>query len=198
MHAGIAMYARVAKSLNDGNTYLLRGTYFALLNAEVIDGPQNILKGNCMAVYFDSDYKRIEYDEKNRVLIATWKLAPASEEFRSGMMAMLDAMKQFNTGRLVYDVIPLGVQLEEDSIWAATEWREKATALGRSKVAFVLPDDVFTVMSVESMVDKENQEVPIAYFKRMEDAIRWAVIPRQKIEVKRESFKLKRIYESVL
>ncbi len=31
MHAGIAMYALVAKNQNDGNTYLLRGTYFALL-----------------------------------------------------------------------------------------------------------------------------------------------------------------------
>lgn len=151
-----------------------------------------------MAVYFDSDYKRIEYAEEHRVLIARWKVAPTSEEFRTGMIAMLGAMRQFNTGRLIYDVIPLGVLLEEDSIWAATEWREKATALGRSKVAFVLPDDVFTVMSVESMVDKENQEVPVAYFKRMEDAIRWAVIPRQKLEVKRESFILKRIYESVL
>lgn len=151
-----------------------------------------------MAVYFNSDYKRIEYDEEHRVLIATWKVAPTSEEFRSGMMAMLDAMKQFNTGRLVYDVVPLGVLLEEDSIWAATEWREKAIALGRSKVAFVLPDDVFTVMSVESMMEKEDREVSIAYFKRMEDAIRWAVIPRVKLEIKRESLKRKWLHRSIL
>lgn len=151
-----------------------------------------------MAVYFDSDYKKIEYDEQHRVLIATWKLSPTSEEFRSGMMAMLDAMKQFNVGRLVYDVIPLGVLLEEDSIWAATEWREKAIALGRSKVAFVLPDDVFTAMSVESMMEKDDREVPIAYFKRMEDAIRWAVIPRVKLEIKRDTSKRTWINRSIL
>jgi hypothetical protein len=142
-----------------------------------------------MAVYFDSDYKRIEYDEEHRVLIATWKLAPTSEEFRSGMIAMLDAMKQFNTGRLVYDVVPLGVLLEEDSIWAATEWRDKAIALGRSKVAFVLSDDVFTMLSVESMMEKEDREVSIAYFKRMQDALRWAVIPRVKIEIKSDTLR---------
>ncbi len=183
------MYASEAENSNNENLYLLSGSHFALLYQKSNSTDHQHQTDNYMAVYFNSDYKRIEYDEQHRVLVATWKLAPTSTEFRSGMMAMLDAMKQFNTGRLVYNVIPLGLLLEEDSIWAATEWREKAIALGRSKVAFVLPDDVFTMMSVESMMEREDREVPIAYFKRMEDAIRWVVIPRIKLENKREPFK---------
>jgi hypothetical protein len=53
-------------------------------------------------------------------------------------------------------------------------------------------------MSVESMMEKDNREVPIAYFKRVEDAIRWAVIPRQKLEIKRDSLRRERTYGSVL
>jgi hypothetical protein len=133
-----------------------------------------------MEIYFDTDYKRIEYNAAHHILIATWKVAPTSNEYRTGMMAMVDAMAHFKTGRVVYDVIYLGALLEEDQVWTATEWRTLAVAVGHSKVAFILPEDIFTSMSMEDMMEKADKEVSFAYFGRMEDAIRWVIIPQQR------------------
>ncbi|HEY9008554.1 MAG TPA: hypothetical protein VIM75_20590 [Ohtaekwangia sp.] len=133
-----------------------------------------------MEIYLDTDVKRIEYNAAHHILIATWKVAPTSAEFRNGMMAMIKAMEHFKTGRLVYDVTHKGALLEEDQVWAATEWRTQAVAVGHSKVAFVVPEDVFTNMSMEDMMEKADKEVSFAYFGRKEDAIRWVIIPQQK------------------
>ena len=133
-----------------------------------------------MEIYFDTDYKKIEYNAVHHILIATWKVAPTSGEFRNGMMAMIEAMDHFKTGRIVYDVVYMGAILEEDQAWAATEWRALAVAVGHSKVAFILPGDIFTNRSMEDMMEKADKEVSFAYFKRMEDAVRWVVIPQQK------------------
>jgi hypothetical protein len=144
-----------------------------------------------MEIYFDTDYKRIEYDATHHIMIATWKVAPTSNEFRTGMMAMVNAMGQFKTGRVIYDVINLGAILEEDQVWAATEWRALAVAVGHSKVAFILPDDIFTNMSMEDMMAKADKDVAFGYFNRMEDAVRWVVIPKQVNAVKNDTFKNK-------
>ena len=133
-----------------------------------------------MEIYFDTDFKTIEYDAVHHILLATWKVSPTSVEYRAGMMAMVDAMAHFKTGRLVYDVIYLGALLEEDQVWTATEWRALAVAVGHSKVAFILPEDIFTSMSMEDMMEKADKEVSFAYFGRMEDAIRWVTIPLQR------------------
>jgi hypothetical protein len=130
-----------------------------------------------MEIYFDTDYKRIEYSAAHHVLIATWKVTPTSAEFRTGMMTMLSAIEHFKTGRLVYDATHSGAILEEDRTWAATEWQALAIAAGHSKVAFLLPDDVFTNMTMEDIMEKADKHVSFAYFSRKEDAIQWVSIP---------------------
>lgn len=142
-----------------------------------------------MEIYFDSDFKRIEYSATHHILIATWKVSPTSAEFRTGMMAMINAMEHFKTGRLVYDVIHMGALLEEDQVWAATEWRALAVAVGHSKVSFILPEDVFTNMSMEDMMEKADKEVSFAYFGRKEDAIRWVIIPQHRSNTAANAFK---------
>ena len=137
-----------------------------------------------MEIYFETDYKKIEYDAINHILVATWKLAPSSGEYREGMIAMIKAMGYFKAGRVVYDVIHLGAVLEEDQAWTATEWRDLAIAVGHSQVAFVLPDNLFTNISMEEMMGKADKDVLFAYFSRMEDAIRWVVISLQRDESK--------------
>lgn len=132
-----------------------------------------------MEIYFDTDYITVKYDPVHHIVISISKLSPTSKEFRDGMMAMLGAMQHFKAGRVVCDVTNLGALLEEDQTWAAKEWRPLAVAVGHSKAAFVVPDDVFTNMSMEDMMAQADKDVSFGYFNRMEDAIRWAIIPQQ-------------------
>jgi hypothetical protein len=142
-----------------------------------------------MTTYFDTDYKTIQYDSNHHILIGTWKLPPTSAEYRTGMMAMIDAMEKFKTGRLVYDAINLGIILQEDQQWSAKEWRSLAVAVGHSKVSFLLSEDIFSKMSTEDMMSEADNDVSYAYFNRMQDAIRWVVLPQQKNGVEIKGFK---------
>ncbi|HEY9049259.1 MAG TPA: hypothetical protein VIN08_25330 [Ohtaekwangia sp.] len=137
-----------------------------------------------MTTCFDSEYKMIQYDPAHHILIATWKIAPSSREYRTGMMAMIDAMKQFNTGRLVYRTLTNWIILEEDQRWSAGEWRDLAVAAGHSKVAMILSDDIFIHMSAESMMEIADDKVAHAYFNRMEDAVRWVTISNAQVASK--------------
>lgn len=133
-----------------------------------------------MEIYFDTDYITVKYDPVYHIVISITKVPLTSKEFRSGMMAMLGAMQHFKAGRIVCDVTNLGALLEDDQTWAAKEWRPLAVAAGHSRAAFVVPDDVFTNMSMEDMMEKADNEVSLAYFNRKEDAIRWVIIPQQR------------------
>lgn len=131
-----------------------------------------------MEIYFDTDYITVKYDPVHHIVISIAKVPPASKEFRDGMMAILGAVQRFKTGRIVCDVVNLGALLEEDQIWAAKEWRPLAVASGHSRAAFVVPDDVFTNMSMEDMMAQADNDVSFGYFNRMEDAVRWLTMPQ--------------------
>jgi hypothetical protein len=100
-------------------------------------------------------------------------------------------MKHIKTGIIVCDVVNLGALLEEDQIWAATVWRPLAVAAGHSRAAFILPDDIFTNMSMEDMMEKADKDVSFGYFNRMEDAVRWVIIPQQMNGIRSDAFKSK-------
>lgn len=144
-----------------------------------------------MEVYFDTDYLTVKYDPVHHIVVSIAKVPPTSTEFRNGMMAILGAMQQFKTGRIVCDVVHLGAMLEENQIWAVKEWRPLAVAAGHSKAAFIVPNDIFTSMSVDDMLSMADKDVSTAYFNRMEDAIRWVTIPQYTTGIKTEALKSK-------
>lgn len=144
-----------------------------------------------MEIYFDTDYITVKYDPAHHIVISIAKVPPTSKEFRDGMMAILGAVRHFKAGRVVCDVINLGALLEDDQTWAAKEWRPLAVAAGHSKAAFIVPDDVFTNMSMEDMMAQADKDVSFGYFNRMEDAIRWVIIPQQTSAIKSNIVKSK-------
>ncbi|SKC81936.1 hypothetical protein [Ohtaekwangia koreensis] len=130
-----------------------------------------------MIKYYDNDCKTIWYDEVHHILIASWKLTPTSDEFRACMMVAINAMKKFNTGRIVYDLTSQGMLMTEDKQWLADEWRTMAIAAGHSHVSFVTADDLLVKISAESMMEMAKQDIPYAYFSNMEDAVSWITLP---------------------
>lgn len=142
-----------------------------------------------MEIFFETDYITVKYDPVHHIVVSIVKVPPTSKEFRDGMMAILGAMQRFKAGRVVCDVVGLGAMLEEDQIWTVKEWRPLAVAAGHSKAAFIVPDDIFTNMSMDDMLSMADKDVSTAYFNRMEDAIRWVIIPQHTNSIKKDAFK---------
>lgn len=126
-----------------------------------------------MQVYFNTDYASIRYDQNNHSLIGTWKLPPLPQEFRTYMQALLSAMEQFNTGKVVADTQHMGTLHIEDQEWASGEWTDLAVRAGYSHAAILLPADVYSQMAIEDTMISTAGAVTFSYFENMEAALTW-------------------------
>ncbi len=127
-----------------------------------------------MQIYFDSEFVNIAYREEDRVIIGAWKTTPTSEEFRTGMNYLLEAMMDFKTGKILADTIYMGAVHPDDQNWSATDWNRRAIAAGFSHNAIVVPSDIFTEMSVEAILDQVGDNgVVNRFFYNMPDALDW-------------------------
>ncbi|HEY8936289.1 MAG TPA: STAS/SEC14 domain-containing protein [Cyclobacteriaceae bacterium] len=126
-----------------------------------------------MQLYLEKDYITIEYDEVNNILVQKWMLAPAFDEFREGMNHLVEAIVHFKTGRLLSDTTKLGALHSDNQAWVATVWFERAVKAGYSRVAIIVPSDIFTQMSVEDAISQVTNPIPFSYFDNPVEALEW-------------------------
>jgi len=126
-----------------------------------------------MQTYFEKDFVIIGYDETNKLIVAEWKIPPTSQEFRNCMDVLIEALTHFNTGKVIFDTLYLGILPESDQEWVSSDWYGRAVKAGYSRVAFVLPHDVFTDMFVKETVKRTSNRIPTAYFDNRPAAIDW-------------------------
>ena len=124
--------------------------------------------------HFINEFITVHFDGPSSAAVARWLVPPTSSEFREGLELMLTFMKKFHTGKLVVDTTHLGAIHEDDQTWAASDWYDKAIAIGYCKIAMILPTDIFTQMSVENtMASVKENVVSTAYFDTLEAALQW-------------------------
>jgi hypothetical protein len=118
----------------------------------------------------------IEYLDSHKCIRIEWLDYPESKEFRQGMDDMLEAMKKFNTVKILVPDGKLGAVREEDQLWVLENWTPRCLQLGKSRTAIVLSDDIFNQLSIESMVNQNTDIVAdedLKYFKSEEEAKNW-------------------------
>jgi hypothetical protein len=125
-----------------------------------------------MENYFEKDTFIIRYDEENHLLIHEWKVSPTSQEFKEATNILIPAFEHFKTGKLVADVRRLGAVHPDDQQWILTDWTPRVRKAGFSHSAVIIPQDIFTQMSLEGMSD-DLGDLPSKNFDNMEAAINW-------------------------
>ena len=126
-----------------------------------------------MQNYFEKDFVIIGYDDPNHVIVVEWKIPPTSQEFRDCMDVVIEALIHFSTGKVIFDTLYLGILPESDQVWISNDWYGRAVKADYSRVAFVLPRDVFTDMFVKETVKRTTDRIPTAYFDNRPAAIDW-------------------------
>ncbi|HEY8937848.1 MAG TPA: hypothetical protein VIM65_21635 [Cyclobacteriaceae bacterium] len=126
-----------------------------------------------MQTYFEKDFFVISCDKNNEVIVVEWKTPPTSQEFKDSMNVVVEALQYFNTGKVIFDTVALGVLLDADQEWISSDWYVRAVKVGYSRVAFVLPKDAFTDMFVKETVKRTSDRIPTAYFENRMAAIEW-------------------------
>ncbi|UII29608.1 hypothetical protein LVD17_15005 [Fulvivirga ulvae] len=130
-----------------------------------------------VSTYLKNDYFVIQYDHTNDVLIPGWGLAPTPDEFKNSMREVISALKHFRATKVVWDTTLLGALLYEVQEWIATDWLREAIESGYTYAAFVVPEEVFTKMSVEETVEMGTANTAgirkTKYFDNMKNAMEW-------------------------
>ena len=128
-----------------------------------------------METYFQVDYMLISFDVTRRVIIAQWLVPPTSEELRAGSYKAIDAVKEYGTGKIVWDTTHLGTIHPDDQKWASTEYALEFKSAGGAYAAFIIPQDIFTQFSVEDTISQGADLVPFAYFSNIDLALEWLI-----------------------
>lgn len=127
--------------------------------------------------YFVNDYFVIKYDYENDILLPRWGMPPTPEEFKRSMKEVIVALKHFKTSKVIWDTTHLGALFFDVQEWIATEWLIEAIESGYTYAAFVVPQDVFTRMSVEETVEMGTANTAgvriTQYFDNMKSALEW-------------------------
>jgi hypothetical protein len=124
-----------------------------------------------VTVVYEKEHAWINYNESGRYIIMIWTTSPSSREYRESMEALIEAMRQFKTGRLIVDNRKAGALHPDDQEWAFKDWHGRALAAGHTHVAIIQSPDIFSQISAIEVLS--NVAIPTAFFDSIEDAVKW-------------------------
>lgn len=124
-----------------------------------------------VTMFYEEEYALIGYNEIGRFVFLTWETSPSSVEYRESMEMVIEAMKQFKTGKLIVDNRKAGALHPTDQEWAFKDWHGRALAAGHTHVAIIQSPDIFSQLSAIDVMS--HVSIPTTFFDNMEDAITW-------------------------
>jgi hypothetical protein len=127
-----------------------------------------------MTKFFEQEYASIFYDETIQSMILCWKVAITSGEYRDTLNILLSGMEQYHSSRVIVDTTHLGTIHPDDQEWSISDWTRRAMQIGYTHLAIILPDDVFTQVSVEDTMSlMKDQTFQSHYFDSVDEAKDW-------------------------
>mgnify|MGYP006285230187 FL=1 len=114
---------------------------------------------------------KITFDQDKKRLIQEWKGFASSQVFREAIDKTCDFVKKNNVKTIISDTLQQNVVKPEDAEYAASVIPTMARN-GMKAMAFVVPENVFTKLSLDKFshsVKGENTK----YFKTRSEAEKW-------------------------
>lgn len=114
---------------------------------------------------------KLEYDAENERLTQVWTGFATSDSFREAIDMTVEFIQTHRVKTLLADTASQKVVQFDDSEYAASKM-PVIFGCGVKAMAFVLPRNIFTQMSLKSFAEA-NKGSAINYFTTPEDAVSW-------------------------
>ena len=111
------------------------------------------------------------FDRKRKVLIQTWVGYVPSADFRKAIDFTVDFVKQNKVAAILSDTLRQSAIRPDDSEYAAAVM-PKLIGIGLQAMAFVIPEDIFTKLSLKRFAETERTD-SIEYFTDSSEANCW-------------------------
>lgn len=127
---------------------------------------------------YEREYVTLDYDPSVPCIVATHLKFMLVEEFKSHLDFALDFMKGKikETGRMLFLAdTTLSPAADTEAVkWTAEDWTPRALEAGIKHVAFVLPENEWSKMSVDEYTEAGKKNgMDITYFQDLESAKNW-------------------------
>lgn len=125
-----------------------------------------------MNTIFDDPTVKLVYDPARKQLIQKWIGFAISEKFREAIDCTVDFVSKNQVESIISDTLEQKVVKPEDTKYASAVMPQLFQR-GLKKMAFVMPKDVLTQMSVNSFKKDSTDMQGLNFFSNVNDAQNW-------------------------
>lgn len=120
---------------------------------------------------FENDYSKINHLAESKTLVQVWKKFCMPEDFRITQIKTVELFKAKKCVNLISDTTNAGVLRKEETEWAAQTITPQLIEAGLKEINFVVPNNVFTQMTLKNLHKQEQGSLPLNYFPNVNDAL---------------------------
>lgn len=125
-------------------------------------------------VYFETDFGLVEWEEKERIAMISWKKFASGNNLKEPIGKLLELMVSKKLDGWIGDLRGVKPITQEDQQWYEQTWLPKAVNEGARRAAVILPESVISTMSTKRFLNKmEDKEFELGYFQSIEEAKNW-------------------------
>jgi hypothetical protein len=104
-------------------------------------------------VYADEPWISVRWEDSGQYLHTEWKAFANSQEFRSALMKVLEAVRETHAVRYLSDTRKIKVIVREDQMWSDETWFPLVAAAGLKRFAAVTTEAGLGKVTVEEVFD---------------------------------------------
>jgi hypothetical protein len=124
-------------------------------------------------ILYQKPYVTIEQDKQLKCLIQNWKGFATSANFRDAINVSLKLFDQGDFEKIISNTKDFSLVKKEDTDWVAQVVTPQMVKHGLRYMAFIVPTNVFTQITVDNFKEEANKVVSIRYFDNLDAATAW-------------------------
>jgi hypothetical protein len=130
-----------------------------------------------METLLQNDMTRIAIDRSNGLITNTWLRPVEHKEILDTAERLYQFLKETKTDKLLLNALILGKLLPHTKEWLSTTFYKSLSEVGITKLARVLPENLFNRLSFESVLTRAEAlgtvNFEVRNFTNNEAALRW-------------------------
>lgn len=119
----------------------------------------------------------VRWDTRSQAAHMEWQGWAAPAEFRAANDALVQAIQDHHSSRVLGDSRQIKVIQKTDQDWVNGDWFPRILEAGLTRMALVIPVSGLAKMNIDDLVGRVANRLDVAYFATLDEARTWLASP---------------------